>query len=460
MGNTWAFCCACGVKKDRTEMQRLVWIVDFFLCVVCLPVVLAIVAIERWRFRCDTGEHKFSVFLGRETLGSKDDPVEKQAVQALFCHSPLDRTYYMTPAAGARKPVFRVASNLISIHFASWSVPLVGWSKVLSWMLGDFLFLVVAARRLRRIGPSFFEVNFGPETAIWGVVFSYLTGLPMIVQVRGNVPLMAHLGQETSFREVAAFRWMLRWLWMTFVCALFYHRAALVLGYNRNNSESAVSQGCSPCILRQTRIRQFSVFEGLPNNLQEEKTELGIGSGAKLVFLWSRLEPGIAIEPAFRAMIKVLKANSDIVFVVAGDGSLRPQLEVLAQKGGVSERVHILGHQHRARIASICQVSDIALLPYGGSTIIEAASQNLPVVTFDVEWLGEVIEDGLTGYLADYPDENSMADKVLEALLDPSQAEFRAKELRKKIARVFDEDRIEARESKVISQFLSELQAG
>tara|TARA_A100000171_G_scaffold18752_1_gene17294 strand:+ start:15 stop:1343 length:1329 start_codon:yes stop_codon:yes gene_type:complete len=440
-------------------MKLVLKVLDAVLLLLLLPFVALIVSFERKWCGSRRGAKTTSLFLGNSTLGWKSDPVEVQATQALFCHAPISKTVFMTPSDGSRKPVFRVASNLVSVHFSCVPARVLSWSKVLTWLSGDFRFLILAARRSKALRPLFFEVNFGPEIAVWGIVFSYLTGLPLVVQVRGNAPLLEHLSQGEVSKRKSTLLWLVRWLWLSFISAWFYSRANLVLGYNRNNGESAISQGCAPSRLRHTRIRQFTVFEANSDDKGLVRESLGILPSDKIVLLWSRLEPGILIEPAFRAMIVVLMRADNVHFVVAGNGSLLPELECQAKEHGLIKRVHLLGYQHRSQIAAMCRDADVALLPYGGSTIIEAASQGLPVATFDVEWLGEVIEDGVTGYLADYIDENSMVVKLLEALSDPDEAKKRARALKLTTSRMFNLDRIENRESRVISQFISELRA-
>ena len=56
-------------------------------------------------------------------------------------------------------------------------------------------------------------------------------------------------------------------------------------------------------------------------------------------------EPGKGVDTVLRALPKVLQAVPNAQYVIIGDGDLRPHLEQLAEKLGVSENVLFLGHR-------------------------------------------------------------------------------------------------------------------
>ncbi len=84
---------------------------------------------------------------------------------------------------------------------------------------------------------------------------------------------------------------------------------------------------------------------------------------------------------------------------IAGDGKLREELESLAQKLGVSERCHFLGHVES--LSSFYARMDAIAIPslYEGFCFVavEAALAGLPVVASDTSSLSEIVVEGETG---------------------------------------------------------------
>jgi glycosyltransferase involved in cell wall biosynthesis len=97
-----------------------------------------------------------------------------------------------------------------------------------------------------------------------------------------------------------------------------------------------------------------------------------------------------------------------------GEGPMRNVLERLAQRLGLSDRVVFAGH---APVAEIWASNHVLVMPSRREglplAMVEAMLCGRPVVATDVAGHSEIIEDGVTGFLADAPTVSSMA-KALE----------------------------------------------
>jgi glycosyltransferase involved in cell wall biosynthesis len=97
-----------------------------------------------------------------------------------------------------------------------------------------------------------------------------------------------------------------------------------------------------------------------------------------------------------------------------GEGPMRDDLARLVQSFGLSDRVRFAGF---AKIEDIWASNHVLVLPSRMEglplAIVEAMLLGRPVVATDVAGNAEVIEDGVTGFLADAPTVGSMA-KALE----------------------------------------------
>ncbi len=100
----------------------------------------------------------------------------------------------------------------------------------------------------------------------------------------------------------------------------------------------------------------------------------------------SRLEKEKNVSLAIRSFAKLLKRCDRALFVIAGEGSKRKELESLVKYLGVQERVMFVGFQND--LSSLYKSSHVLLstsLYEGfGMSILEAASVGLPIISTNV----------------------------------------------------------------------------
>jgi glycosyltransferase involved in cell wall biosynthesis len=129
-----------------------------------------------------------------------------------------------------------------------------------------------------------------------------------------------------------------------------------------------------------------------------------------------------------RVAAAVCERRKDVDFVYVGDGPLRAEAQALAEALGVAKRVHLLGWQREPR--QLAAGFDVFLLPslFEGLPCVypQALSLGLPVVGTQVDGAGEIVREGVNGYLCQPHDVEAMAERV-EALLEDNS-------LRKKLS--------------------------
>lgn len=105
----------------------------------------------------------------------------------------------------------------------------------------------------------------------------------------------------------------------------------------------------------------------------------------------------------------------DISLTVVGDGDHRSELENLANTG-----VTFLGELPQEQVADVLAKSDIFIHPSYSegqpSAVAEASTIGLPVIATDVGGTGELVEDGVTGFLVKPRNVREIADKILYLL--------------------------------------------
>ncbi|GGR45181.1 N-acetyl-alpha-D-glucosaminyl L-malate synthase BshA [Deinococcus seoulensis] len=104
--------------------------------------------------------------------------------------------------------------------------------------------------------------------------------------------------------------------------------------------------------------------------------------------------------------------------LMIGDGPERPRVFELARQLGVIGRTHFLGSF--PDVETVLGISDLFVLPSSqesfGLAALEAMSCEVPVVASNAGGIPEVVEQGVTGFMADVGDVDTMADAALKIL--------------------------------------------
>jgi glycosyltransferase involved in cell wall biosynthesis len=144
---------------------------------------------------------------------------------------------------------------------------------------------------------------------------------------------------------------------------------------------------------------------------------------------------------AIQALASLVAGAPDIHLCLVGrDDGEGPKLRRAAADLGVASRVHFLGYQADARallpgfdiftLPSLCEGQPIALL--------EAMDAGLPVVASNVGGIPEVVEHGVTGFLAPSGDAQALAAHLLTLSLDPRLRASMGRAGREKVRRDHD----------------------
>jgi glycosyltransferase involved in cell wall biosynthesis len=118
--------------------------------------------------------------------------------------------------------------------------------------------------------------------------------------------------------------------------------------------------------------------------------------------------------------MKILEARSDVIFLVVGDGELRPKL--VADSKIYSDNFVFLGWRNDVEdVISLCDVvaltSDNEGIPL---SLIQACQAGKPVVATNAGSVSDLITDGVNGYLTEFSVEDFTL-KLLDLLENPQK---------------------------------------
>ncbi len=135
-----------------------------------------------------------------------------------------------------------------------------------------------------------------------------------------------------------------------------------------------------------------------------------------------------------------VRESLDARLVLVGDGPEYGRTRELVEKLGLAEYVRYVGVVDG--VAPILAAADVLLLPSEtesfGLVALEAMASGVPVVASDVGGLPEVVEHGVTGFLAPVGDVDSMARYCLKLLSNCDDRKRYGEAARKRASEKFD----------------------
>ena len=123
-----------------------------------------------------------------------------------------------------------------------------------------------------------------------------------------------------------------------------------------------------------------------------------------------------------RVLAALVAEGTDARLCIVGDGPEREAVEALAASLGVADRLHVAGYRERlgewyAAFDAFCLTSANEGTPVAA---IEALAAGRPVVATRVGGTPAVVEEGLSGYLADEGDVATLAARLAGLAADPA----------------------------------------
>ena len=190
-------------------------------------------------------------------------------------------------------------------------------------------------------------------------------------------------------------------------------------------------QGGKQRVISDYKVKTDKVFV-VPNGIymdeiqstlspQEAKALFGIEAYENVISIIGNLRPE-KNHQHFLLMVKELlqQTSTPTVFLIAGDGVMRQELEKLAVQYGIAGHLRFLGRCDQ--IPELLNATDVVALTSLSeglpNVLVEAGAAGVPSVSTDNGGASEVIVEGETGHITPLKDPSMMAKKILEILND------------------------------------------
>ncbi len=150
------------------------------------------------------------------------------------------------------------------------------------------------------------------------------------------------------------------------------------------------------------------------------RSRLGLPNDKKVLLYVGNMEPVKGTDLAIEAFCLLGKVYDDLIFVLVGDGTIRPDLEQVVGQAGISGRVRFEGRKPNSEVAQYLNSADLLVMPSRNegrpAAIMESLASGTPVVATRVGGIPELISDENLGRLVDPEDPQALAEGISSAL--------------------------------------------
>jgi len=150
-------------------------------------------------------------------------------------------------------------------------------------------------------------------------------------------------------------------------------------------------------------------------------SELGLPVNTKIVGNLSALADHKDYPTYLRTAEEVIKTDPSIHFIIAGQGLEEKRIQKMIRTLHLEANVHMLGF--RKDIVEVMKSLDLFLITSKteglGTIVLEAFAAGVPVVATRAGGIPEMVENEVTGLLADIGDAEALKDAILRILENP-----------------------------------------
>jgi glycosyltransferase involved in cell wall biosynthesis len=187
------------------------------------------------------------------------------------------------------------------------------------------------------------------------------------------------------------------------------------------------------------------------------RTELGFARGTPLIGTVAMMRRQKALHVLIQAFAEIGPSHPEAQLILGGDGPCRGELELLAEKTGLSSRIHFIGLQEH--VGNVLEAIDIAAISsnFEGTPlfVLECMAHGAPLVATKVGGIPDLVDDRKTALLVPPRDPAALADALAGLLEDPAQRRKLSETARLRSAE-FTIDRISERFAALYERLLAQ----
>jgi glycosyltransferase involved in cell wall biosynthesis len=276
--------------------------------------------------------------------------------------------------------------------------------------------------------------------AIPGIILSFIKRIPMVFEVRDLWPeVPIQMGVIKSKLLIKILRWFER-----FTYKYSKHIVALSPGMMKGIIDASIEKG------KITMIPNFCNTDFFkPEESNKELVKELEDIGEPIISYAGAISYANNVELIIDTAEKLQKKGQKLLFVIAGDGSLKQELENKSKKLGL-QNVLFLGKINKYEVLELYRKSLATLVLFKKLPVLttnspnkffDAISTGKPVITNMDGWIGNLIEEYKIGFSIDPDDANSLMKAVIDMVnMDENKVKEMGLNARKLAVEKFDSD--------------------
>lgn len=158
----------------------------------------------------------------------------------------------------------------------------------------------------------------------------------------------------------------------------------------------------------------------------EAKQQFGLGAEPCVLFVGS-LIPRKGLPYLIKAAKSVVEKQSDVKFIIVGEGPLKEQLTNSINTANISKNFLFISKVKEEQLPIVYNCADVFVLPSiqegQGIVLLEAQSSGKPVVAFDIGGVNEAVRNEKTGLLVKPGSSQALADSLFMLIEDQALRE-------------------------------------
>lgn len=163
------------------------------------------------------------------------------------------------------------------------------------------------------------------------------------------------------------------------------------------------------------------------NIINKEEAQKKIGLKGKIVFSIARLVPWKGFGMLIKIWPELIKQDTDLKLVIAGDGPEEDNLRRLVRENKLEDKVFLVGRVEHKKLSDYFSAAEMFVLNSGyeglSHVLIEAMAHKVPIIASDKGGNIEVIKNNENGIIAEYNNEEAWKKAMLKLIRDNESKE-------------------------------------
>ena len=181
----------------------------------------------------------------------------------------------------------------------------------------------------------------------------------------------------------------------------------------------------------------------IPNTIETNTNKVSKQNSYQFIYI-GRLVFYKNLEVIIKAMSIVKKVEPEIKLIIVGDGPHRKTLEEIIKNSDIKSNIEFRGYVSNNEKAELIAQSSALVFPSlcegFGLVILEAFSQERPVLVSDIRPMSDIVTHENNGYVLDPHDEHIWAEHLIKIMKNPLESSIMGKNGNKMLAESYSQE--------------------